>query len=154
MLAHVASHQGIVAANCACGKKQRMNYRAVPSVIFTEPEIATVGLTAEEAKKEGYSVAVGKFPFQFLGKALAMRETQGFAQIVSDKETKEILGAQVVGYQASALIAEMALAINNELTLDCIIETIHAHPTLPEAWLEAALLANGTPIHVPPKVVL
>lgn len=152
MLAHVASHQGIVAAANACGQEAHMHYRAVPAVIFTNPEIATVGLTVEQATEEGYQIHVGMYPFQALGKSIATNEVEGFAQVISDKKTGEILGAQVVGHEASVLIAEMALAINNELTLDCVIDTIHAHPTVPEAWLEAALLANETPIHFPPKI--
>ena len=152
MLAHVASHQGIVAASNACGQEARMHYRAIPAVIFTNPEIATVGLTAEQAIDEGYQISVGAYPFQALGKSIATNETEGFAEVISDKKTGEILGAQVIGHEASVLISEMALAINNELTLDCIIDTIHAHPTMPEAWLEAALLANDTPIHFPPKI--
>jgi len=152
MLAHVASHQGIVAAANACGQQARMHYRAIPAVIFTSPEIATVGLTAEQALEEGYQVNVGTYPFQALGKSIATNEVEGFAQIISDKKTGELLGAQVVGHEASVLISEMALAINNELTLDCVTDTIHAHPTVPEAWLEAALLANDTPIHFPPKI--
>lgn len=152
MLAHVASHQGMVAAANACGQEAHMHYRAIPAVIFTNPEIATVGLTAEQAAAEGYQTKVGTYPFQALGKSIATNETEGFAQIISDKKTGELLGAQVVGHEASVLIAEMALAINNELTLDCVIDTIHAHPTVPEAWLESALLANETPIHFPPKI--
>ena len=152
MLAHTASHQGIIAASNACGIRAQIHYDAIPAVIFTHPEIGMVGLTEEEARKEGYHVSVGTFPFQALGKSIASMETEGFVQIIADKETKAILGAQVVGHDASVLIAEMALAINNELTLDCIIDTIHAHPTVPEAWLEAALLANETPMHFPPKM--
>ena len=152
MLAHVASHQGIIAATNASGKSTKMHYNAVPAVIFTNPEIATVGLTLEQAQEAGYSATVGKFPFQALGKSVATIETEGFAQIIVDRKTGQILGAQVVGHEASTLIAEMALAIANELTLDCVIDTIHAHPTLAESWLEAALLANETPIHFPPKV--
>lgn len=152
MLAHVASHQGIVAAANACGESASMHYNAVPAVIFTHPEIATVGLTLEEAKKAGLNAKAGMFPFQALGKSQATMSTEGFAQVVSDPKTGEILGAQVVGHDASALIGEMALAIQNELTLDCITDTIHAHPTVAEAWLEAALIANDTPIHFPPKV--
>lgn len=152
LLAHVASHQGIVAALNAAGKESYMHYNAVPAVIFTTPEIATVGMTLEQAKQAGHENATaGKFPFQALGKAIASIETEGFAQIVTDKKTGEILGAQVVGHDASALIAEMALAIANELTIDSIAETIHAHPTTPEAWMEAALIAAETPIHFPPK---
>ena len=150
-LAHVASHQAIVAASHAAGKASMMHYHAVPSVIFTNPEIAMVGLTPEQAEKEGYAISVGKFPFQALGKAIAANETEGFAQIICDKLSGKILGAQVIGHEASSLIGEMALAIANECTIDSVTDTIHAHPTLGEAWLEAALLAQGSPIHFPPK---
>jgi dihydrolipoamide dehydrogenase len=152
MLAHVASHQGIVAAANACGQEAHLHYHAIPAVIFTHPEIAMVGMTAEEAKEKGLNITIGTFPFQALGKSVATNETDGFAQVISDKKTGEIYGAQVVGHEASAMIAEMALAINNELTLECVMDTIHAHPTIPEAWLEASLLANETPIHFPPKI--
>jgi dihydrolipoamide dehydrogenase len=152
MLAHVASHQGIVAAVNATGGEAVMHYDAVPAVIFTMPEIAMVGMTLEQALEKGHAAAVGKYPFQALGKAVAAQDTDGFAQIIIDKKTGQILGAQVVGHEASSLIAEMALAIANELTVDCVAETIHAHPTLPEAWLEASLVAMETPIHFPPKV--
>lgn len=152
LLAHVASHQGIIAAVNANGGKSSMHYEAVPAVIFTFPEIATVGLTLEQALEKGISATVGKFPFQALGKAVATLETEGFSQIVIDKKTGQILGAQVVGAQASVLIAEMALAIANELTLDCVMDTVHAHPTMAEAWLEAAFIANETPVHFPPRI--
>ncbi len=151
MLAHVASHQGIVAAQNAAGYHATMHYNAVPAVIFTDPEIATCGMTLDEAKEKGYAAGLGKFPFQALGKSQAALETNGFAQVVTDTKTGQILGAQVIGHEASVLIAEMALAINNELTLACVTETIHAHPTLAESWLEAALIAGETPIHFPPK---
>lgn len=152
MLAHVASHQGIVAAANACGQMAEMHYEAVPAVIFTTPEVAMVGMTQEMAQEQGIPFAIGKFPFQALGKAVASMETEGFAQVITNKQTGQILGAQVIGHDAASLIAEIALAISNELTVDCVTETIHAHPTLPEAWLEAALLANDTPIHLPPKI--
>jgi dihydrolipoamide dehydrogenase len=152
MLAHVASHQGIIAASNASGKVAKMHYNAIPAVIFTNPEIATVGMTLEQAQEAGYQATLGKFPFQALGKSVAAIETEGFAQVVVDKKTGQILGAQVVGHEASTLIAEMGLAIASELTIDCVIDTVHAHPTVAEAWLEAALLANDTPIHFPPKV--
>jgi len=152
MLAHVASHQGIVAAANACGQDAHLHYHAIPAVIFTHPEIAMVGMTAEEAKEKGLPISIGTFPFQALGKAIATNETDGFAQIISDKNTGEIYGAQVIGHEASAIIGEMGLAINNELTLECVMDTIHAHPTIAESWLEAALLANDTPIHFPPKI--
>lgn len=153
MLAHVASHQGIIAAsNAIGGASAKMHYNAVPAVIFTNPEIATVGLTLEQAQEAGYDAKIGKFPFQALGKSVAAIETEGFAQIVVDRKTGQIIGAQVVGHEASTLIAEMGLAITNELTVECVADTVHAHPTVAEAWLEAALLANETPIHLPPKV--
>jgi dihydrolipoamide dehydrogenase len=151
LLAHVASHQGLVAASNVLGQVMEMHYNAVPAVIFTTPEIATVGMTLEEAKKAGYNATLGKFPFQALGKSVATIDTEGFAEVVIDKGTGQILGAQVVGHEASTLIAEMALAINNELTAECVAETIHAHPTVAEAWMEAALIANESPIHMPPK---
>lgn len=150
-LAHVASHQGIVAAKNAAGKEARMNYNAIPNVIFTDPEIGTVGLTLEQAIQQGYSATLGAFPFQALGKSQATMETEGFAQVVTDRRTGQILGAQIVGHEASSLVAEMAVAIGNELTIESITETIHAHPTVAEAWLEAVLAANETPLHLPPK---
>ncbi len=151
LLAHVASHQGIVAADNILGKSAKMHYNAVPAVIFTLPEIATVGMTFEEAKEKGFDATTGRFPFQALGKSIATMDTEGFAEVISDKRTGQILGAQVIGHEASTLIAEMALAIANELTIDCVTDTVHAHPTVAEAWLESALLAEGTPIHFPPK---
>ncbi|MBS3902774.1 MAG: dihydrolipoyl dehydrogenase [Anaplasmataceae bacterium] len=152
MLAHVASHQGIVAAVNCCGGHAVMHYDAIPAVIFTNPEIATIGMTQEQALEAGFQISIGKFPFQALGKSIASRETEGFSQIVSEKKTGRILGAQVVGHEASVLIAEMALAMANEITIEALSDTIHAHPTVSEAWLEAALLAAETPIHFPPKI--
>ncbi|MDR3624148.1 MAG: dihydrolipoyl dehydrogenase [Chlamydiales bacterium] len=151
MLAHVASHQGIVAAANAIGKKTEMHYEAVPNVIFTNPEIATVGLTLEKAIEMGFKANSSKFPFQALGKSIASIHTEGFSQLVFEEKTGRILGAQVIGHEASILIAPMVLAIQNELTLESITETIHAHPTTAESWLEAALIATGTPIHFPPQ---
>lgn len=151
-LAHVASHQGLVAARHACGDtKARMHYNAVPSVIFTTPEIATVGLSLEQAIEQGYQATLGSFPFQALGKSQATLQVEGFAQVVTDRSTGQILGAQVVGHDAATLVAEMAIVIANELTIDCVTETIHAHPTVAEAWMEAVLVANETPLHLPPK---
>lgn len=151
ILAHVASHQGLVAADTAAGIPTQMHYHAIPSVIFTHPEVGSVGYTLEKAIQAGYQATVSSFPFQALGKAQAMGETEGFAQIVTVKGTGQILGAQVIGEGASTLIAEMALAINAELTIDSLIDTVHAHPTLAEAWLESAFLASNLPLHLPPK---
>jgi dihydrolipoamide dehydrogenase len=151
MLAHVASHQGVVAAACAAGKPVKMHYNAVPAVIFTDPEIGTVGMTLEAALAQGIDAKVGKFPFQALGKSQAAMHTEGFAQIVIESKTGKILGAQIVGHEASNLIAEVALAIHNELTVESISDTIHAHPTLAEGLHEAALMAQDMPLHMPPK---
>jgi dihydrolipoamide dehydrogenase len=151
-LAHVASHQGIVAADNACEIESRMHYNAIPSVIFTRPEIASVGLSLKDALGLGYKAKVGAFPFSALGKSQAALETEGFAQLVTEEKTGQILGAQVVGFEASSLIAEMALAIANELTVECITETIHAHPTISESWLEAAYISEGMPLHFPPRL--
>ena len=150
MLAHVASHQAVVAARNASGHDMTMSYEAIPSVIFTLPEIASVGLCKKEAKERGYDLISSSYPLSFLGKAKASDESEGFVSLNIDKETHQILGASMIGEGASTMIAEMALAVNNELTIECIIDTVHAHPTMAEAWLEAALLANKTPLHHPP----
>jgi dihydrolipoamide dehydrogenase len=151
MLAHVASHQAMVAAAHAAGLEAQIHYEAVPAVVFTSPEIATVGMSLEQAQKEGYAVTTGSFPFLALGKAQASMDTEGFVQVISDRKTGQILGAVAIGHEASNLIAEMALAIQNELTLESVIETIHAHPTIAEAWHEAALIAKDIPINFPPR---
>jgi len=152
MLAHVASHQGVVAAMNAVGREAVAHYEAVPAVIFTAPEVAAVGLTMEQAKQKGFQAVSGTFPYMALGKAQAALETEGFAEVIADSKTGQILGATVIGHEASNLIAEMALAIQNELTLESVEETIHAHPTVAEAWHEAAAMALGMPINYPPRV--
>lgn len=149
-LAHVASHQGIVAARNIAGHRDVIDYSAVPSVIFTFPEVATVGLSPSAAQQQGIPVKITKFPFRAIGKAVAMGEADGFAAIISHETSQQILGAYVIGPHASSLISEITLAVRNELTLPCIYETIHAHPTLAEIWAESALLAVDTPLHMPP----
>lgn len=151
LLAHVASHQGLAAVEAILGHPVKINEGAIPSVIFTHPEVASVGLTLEKALQKGYDAVIGKYPLQALGKAQAINETEGFAQVVISKSTGQIFGAQVIGNEATSLIAEMALAIENELTVESIHETIHAHPTFAEAWAEATLLASNLPLHFPPK---
>lgn len=151
LLAHVASHQGIIAVENITGHSVKMDYSAIPGVIFTDPESASVGLSLEKAQQQGIPALKSTFPFRALGKALAIDEHEGFATIISHKETKQILGAYVVGPHASSLIGEMTLAVKNELTLPCIYETIHAHPTLSEIWVEACLLADDQPLHIPRK---
>ena len=149
-LAHVASHQGIVAARNIAGHRDVIDYSAVPSVIFTFPEVATVGLSPSVAQQQGIPVKITKFPFRAIGKAVAMGEADGFAAIISHETSQQILVAYVIGPHASSLISEITLAVRNELTLHCIYETIHAHPTLAEIWAESALLAVDTPLHMPP----
>ncbi|CRI33352.1 Dihydrolipoyl dehydrogenase [Chlamydia pneumoniae] len=151
LLAHVASHQGVIAAKNISGHHEVMDYSAIPSVIFTHPEIAMVGLSLQEAEQQNLPAKLTKFPFKAIGKAVALGASDGFAAIVSHEITQQILGAYVIGPHASSLIGEMTLAIRNELTLPCIYETVHAHPTLSEVWAEGALLATNHPLHFPPK---
>jgi dihydrolipoamide dehydrogenase len=151
LLAHVASAEGIVAAENAAGMGSTMDYRAVPSCIFTSPEIAHVGLTEKEARERGHEVKVGKFPFTASSKALAEGEREGLVKMVIDKTYGEILGVHIMGPSASTVIAEAALAMNLEATPKEIYETIHAHPTLNEALMEAALDVDGLAIHLPRK---
>jgi dihydrolipoamide dehydrogenase len=146
-LAHVASHQGIVAAENAMGKPARMNYRAVPAPVFTEPELATVGLTESQARAAGHDVVVGSFPFRPLGKAMAMDQQDGLVKIVSERKYGEILGVHIVGPHASDMIHEAVAAIELEGTVDELKHMIHAHPTLPEAIMEAALDVHGMAVH-------
>ncbi len=147
MLAHKASREGIVAAEVICGMPSAADYRCVPAVIFTDPEIGSVGLTEAEAKAKGYDPVVGKFPFTANGRALSMNEAEGFAKIVADRKTDVVLGLHIVGPQASELIAEGALAIEMGARVEDIAATIHAHPTLPEAIMEAAEAVHGLAIH-------
>jgi dihydrolipoamide dehydrogenase len=146
-LAHVASHQGVVAAENIMGHTAKMDYRAVPSPIFTEPEMATTGLSEKQAREAGYDVVVGKFPFRPLGKAMAIDAQEGLVKIVSERKYGEILGVHIVGPHASDLIHEGVAAIKLEATVEELATMIHAHPTLAEAILEAALDVKGEALH-------
>ncbi|HET6280035.1 MAG TPA: dihydrolipoyl dehydrogenase [Polyangia bacterium] len=148
MLAHKASHEAEVVAEVIAGHKAEMDVRAIPAVIFTDPEIASAGITADEAEKRGHKVKVGKFPFAALGRALANADTDGFVKVVVDADSKEVLGVHVVGNGAPDMIAEAALAIEMGALADDISLTIHAHPTMPEAIMEAAKAALGEAIHI------
>lgn len=147
-LAHKASYEGKVAAEAIAGQKSVVDYLAIPAVCFTDPELATVGLSEEQAKAEGYEVQAGKFPFGANGRALALDATDGFVKLVSRKEDGLLLGAQIVGQGASDMIAELALAIEAGMTVEDIAMTIHAHPTLGEIAMEAAEVVMGHPIHI------
>ena len=147
-LAHKASKEGIVAAEHAAGLISVYDVRAMPSAIFTHPEVATVGLQEHEARAAGREVRVGKFPFTALGRALSVGATEGFVKMISDPETDEVLGVAAVGYQASDLIAEAALAIEMGATAEDIALTVHAHPTWPESLMEAAEAVHKKAIHI------
>ncbi len=150
-LAHNATSQGIIAAENALGNKPGKYESLVPGVIFTQPEVALVGLTEDEAKKAGRAVQVGKFRFGGLGKGIATGETIGFVKWIADAGTDQLLGAAAVGAHATELIAEATLAIRSELTATEVGRTIHAHPTFSEIWMEAAHAVHGTATHAPPK---
>ncbi|WP_457551163.1 dihydrolipoyl dehydrogenase [Desulfobacula sp.] len=147
MLAHVASHEGMIAAQNAMGEKDVMSYEAVPGAIFTMPEIGTVGLSEAEAKKKGYDVQAFSVNFRTLGKAQAIDELAGTAKMIVEKESNKILGVHLIGAHATDLIAEATLAIQKGLSAGDIAHTIHAHPTLAEIMGELSLKACGTPIH-------
>ena len=148
LLAHKASKQGIVAAEVIAGEASAADFKAIPGAIWTDPEIATVGLTETEAKKQGYEVIVGKFPFTALGRAVAVGETEGFIKVVADKKSEQILGVHMVGAEVTDLISEAALAIEMGATLDDLALTVHPHPTLPEALMGATEAAKGKAIDI------
>jgi len=147
MLAHVATHQALVAVKNILGKETKMNYNIIPSCIYTNPELASVGLTEEEARINYGSVRVGLFPFAASGKAKTIGETDGFVKIICDEKYNEILGVHIVGAHATELIAEACLAIKMECTAEELADTIHAHPTLAEAVMEASEAVTGFAIH-------
>ncbi len=152
-LAHLASHEGIVAVENALGTSggKAINYDAVPAVIYTHPEVASVGLQEHETKNCGFDCRVGEFPFSALGRAAASGERQGFVKLISEASSGRIVGGTVVGLSASELIAEITLAVRMGLTLDDVAETIHTHPTMSEGVGEAALAGLGRAIHLPPS---
>lgn len=149
-LAHVASMEGEVAADNALGHEAKMDYHVIPNPIYTFPEVAFVGLTEAEAKKQYPEARVERFPWTAIGKAVAIAETEGFTKVILGKYD-EILGAHIIGPDATNLISEFSVAMRGELTADEIIETIHPHPTLSEGLREAILAVEGRPIHIPPK---
>jgi len=151
LLAHVASAQALVAAANVTGGNDTIDYRAVPASVFCSPEVASVGLTEEQARERSINVKTGKFPFSASGRALIMGQTDGFVKLVLDADTGELLGGHVIGPDASHLIAEIALAIGTECTVEEIAHTIHVHPTLSETWMEAAEDALGFPLHQVPR---
>ena len=149
LLAHVASAEGIVAAETVAGKEHPdLNYDNIPSCTYCQPQVASVGLSEERARKEGYEVKVGRFPFRANGKALALGEEEGMVKIVAEAKYGAILGVHIIGCDATEQIAEAGLARTMEATLDEIASTVHAHPTLSEAVMEAAHVALGHGISI------
>jgi dihydrolipoamide dehydrogenase len=150
LLAHVASHQGLVAAGVMAGHDERMDYKAVPAATFTHPEVASVGLTEAAARSAGHDVVVGRFPFSALGRAQTYGSTEGLVKVVAERRYGEVLGVHIIGPGASDLIPEGVKALRLEATLNDIADTIHAHPTLGEGTMEAAMVALGLPVHTAP----
>jgi dihydrolipoamide dehydrogenase len=148
MLAHKASHEGELIAEIIAGKQRINDVRTIPAVVFTEPEIASAGLSRSEAEAKGHKVTEGKFPFSASGRAMAIDETKGFVKVIADAEDERVLGVHIVGPDASDLISEGALAIEMGAYVPDIGLTIHPHPTLSEALMEAAKHAIGEAIHI------
>jgi dihydrolipoamide dehydrogenase len=151
MLAHLASKQGLIAAENATGGDAKIKYDVIPAAIFTSPEIASVGLREHQVKEKGIKYKVGRFQFRALGKAHAMGEISGMFKIISEEGTDKILGAHIIGPHASDLIHEVAVAMEGGLTVNDIAHTIHAHPTLAEGVMEAAEDVHDMAVHCPKK---
>jgi dihydrolipoamide dehydrogenase len=147
LLAHVASAEGKIAAQNCLGNATEMDYQVIPWCVFTLPEIGHVGMTEKEATDEGYEVKIGRFPYAANGKALGLRETDGFVKTVSDADSGDILGVHIVGAQASTLIHEAAVAVRLGASATDIAHTVHAHPTLSEMVMESAEAADDRAIH-------
>jgi dihydrolipoamide dehydrogenase len=148
LLAHKAEEEGVVAAEVIAGKRVHMHYRSMPSVVYTWPEIASVGLAEHEVKGEGREYKVGKFPFSANGRARTSGDTTGFVKFIADATTDELLGAHLIGPNVSELIAEVVLAFEYRGSSEDIGVIVHAHPTLSEATKEAALAVLGRALHI------
>ncbi len=148
-LAHLSSAEGILAAERIAGQHVRpIDYDHVPACTYCDPEIGSVGLTQAEAEERGYDVRVGTFPFGILGRAKIMNETEGFVKIVADRKYDEVLGVHMIGPRSTEIVAEATLALRLECTVEELIRTIHAHPTMSEAVAEAAHATHGAPLHM------
>jgi dihydrolipoamide dehydrogenase len=148
-LAHVSSAEAVVVAERLAGRDvQPLNYDHIPSCTYCDPEIGSVGLTEAEARARGYDVRIGSFPYGVLGRAKMAGETEGFVKIVADTRYDEVLGVHMIGSRSTELVAEAALALRLECTVEELIRTVHAHPTFSEAVGEAAHAAHGAAIHI------
>jgi dihydrolipoamide dehydrogenase len=148
MLAHKAEEEGVAAAELIAGQAGHVNYDVIPGVVYTWPEVASIGATEDQLKQLGVEYAVGKFPFTANGRARAMGSTDGFVKILADKKTDRVLGAHIIGPDAGTLIAEIATAMEFGASSEDIARTCHAHPSLSEAVKEAALAVEGRAIHI------
>ena len=148
MLAHKAEDEGIAAAENIAGQTGIVNHAIIPSVVYTHPEIAGVGLSEEQAKAKGHDIKVGKFPFMANSRAKTNRDTDGFVKIIADAKSDRVLGVWIISSLAGTLIAEAALAMEFGATSEDIAYTCHAHPTHAEALKEAAMAVQGKPIHI------
>ena len=147
LLEHKAAKEGIVAAECIAGLPSAADWKVIPDAVFCDPEVASAGMTEARAAEAGYKVKRSRFQFAALGRALSTGDPEGFVKVISNEEDGLVLGAQIVGPEASNLISEVALAIEMGATVEDIALTVHPHPTLPEAIMEAAESASGRPIH-------
>ncbi len=148
MLAHKAEEEGVALAEILAGQAGHVNYEVIPGVVYTWPEVASIGRTEEQLKAENINYRVGKFPFTANGRARAMGTTDGFVKILADKDTDRVLGAHIIGPDAGTLIAELATAMEFGASAEDIARTCHAHPSLNEAVKEAALAVDGRALHI------
>jgi dihydrolipoamide dehydrogenase len=148
MLAHKAEEEGVIAAEVIAGHKVHMHYKSIPGVVYTWPEIASVGLTERQVKESGREYRTGKFPFSANGRARSMGESVGFVKFIADAKTDELLGAHMIGPNVSELISEVVLAFEYRGSSEDIGVTVHAHPTLSEVTKEAALATLGRALHI------
>src|SRR5438874_2336378 len=148
MLAHVASYEGVCAVENICGKDRVPDYKAAPNCIYTDPEIAHVGLSEKDAREGGREVDVGRFPFNASGRAMTLGQTEGAIKVVADAKNGKILGVHMVGPRVTDVIAEAVLAVQNGITVEQLDLTMHAHPTMAEALLEATLATQNRAIHI------
>jgi len=151
MLAHKGEDEGVACVELIAGKPGHVNYDAIPNVVYTNPEVAGVGITEELAKQKGISVKVGKFPFIANGRALANDQSAGFAKVLADPKTDKLLGVQIIGYGASELIAEAVTVLEFGGSAEDLGKTVHAHPTTSEALKEAALAVDNKALSIPPR---
>ena len=147
MLAHKATHEGLVAAENAMGGSKRMSYKAIPAPIYTEPEVASVGLTEVDAREKGFDVRIGKFPYRINGKSVAIGNRTGFVKVIADQKYGEILGVHMIGPHVTDMIAEAVVAMVSEATVEELAHSIHPHPSLSEVTMEAALDVLGESLH-------